>query len=231
MNSNEETAKDAPYFQLSGTLIHALNNWASILENFPYGLGALVLNIVLFQAKLVPPWLSVWGLIGAALLIAMGFLRLFGHNVILLAIPIILNEIVLAIWLIGPGFNSSAVNSTIVGVLIITALGSSMVSGTFLGSIDDPDYLNAISANKNKVLIGVLFMVTLTISVVSIPIMMFPIMKEFSVSIAFMYIGARIFEGGFDIVIAISHLLILTLSQEFVKAGPPTAETDINEIK
>ena len=99
------------YFQTSSALLLALRDWASILENFPYGLGALILNYVLYRSELVPRWLSVWGLIGAILLIAMGLLRLFGYPVIFLAIPIILNELVLAILLIVKGFNSSAIAS------------------------------------------------------------------------------------------------------------------------
>jgi hypothetical protein len=66
------------------------------------------LNYALYQSELVPRWLSVWGLVGGALILAMGLLRLFGYPVIFLAIPIILNELVLAIWLIVKGFNSSA---------------------------------------------------------------------------------------------------------------------------
>jgi len=99
------------YFQTSGALLLALRDWASILENFPYGLGVLILNIVLYRSELVPRWLSVWGLIGAILILAMGLLRLFGYPVIFLAIPIILNELVLAILLIARGFNSSAIAS------------------------------------------------------------------------------------------------------------------------
>jgi hypothetical protein len=99
------------YFQTTGALLVALRDWASILENFPYGLGALILNYVLYRSELVPRLLSVWGLIGAILLIAMGLLRLFGYPVIFLAIPIILNELVLAIWLIVKGFNSSEIVS------------------------------------------------------------------------------------------------------------------------
>ncbi|UCC54158.1 MAG: DUF4386 domain-containing protein [Anaerolineaceae bacterium] len=101
----EAGAPDDSYFQTSGALLLALRDWASILENFPYGLGALILNYVLYRSELVPRWLSVWGLIGAILLIAMGLLRLFGYPAIFLAIPIILNELVLAIWLIAKGFN------------------------------------------------------------------------------------------------------------------------------
>ncbi len=99
------------YFQTSGALLLALRDWASILENFPYGLGALTLNYVLYRSELVPRWLSIWGLIAAILVLAMGLLRLFGYPVIFLAIPIILNELVLAILLIAKGFNSSAIAS------------------------------------------------------------------------------------------------------------------------
>ena len=159
MNSNKNTARDASSFQTSGALLLAAKEWASVVEQFPYGLGVLILNYVLYQSELIPRWLSVWGLIGAALLLAMGFLRMFGHPVIYLAIPLILNELVLAVWLIVIGFNSSAIAFTIVGVLFITALVSVMLSGVFAGSIDDPDYLTAVSANENKVLIGVLFQV------------------------------------------------------------------------
>ena len=231
MNSNIKTARDASYFQTSGALLLAVKEWTSIVENFPYGLGALILNLVLYQSKLIPQWLSIWGLIGATLLLAMGLLRMFGHSVFFLAIPIILNEMVLAVWLIVIGFNSSAIAFAIVGVLFITALVSTMLSGVFSGSIDDPDYLTAVSANENKVLIGVLFQITLTASVVAIPIIMFPILSEHNEVLALGYVGARIFEGFFDAVIAISMLLLLTLSREFVKAGTPTAKTDIDEIK
>jgi hypothetical protein len=229
MNADIKTTRDASYFQTCGALLHALGHWASVVENFPYGLGVLVFSYMLYQSNLIPRWLSAWGLIGAALLLAMGLLRMFGHEVILLAIPLILNELVLAAWLIVRGFNPSATGSAIVGVLIITALGSSMLSGLFLGSIKKPDYLTAVSANEKQVLIGVLLMVALTASVVSIPIMMFPILKGYNESLALMYVGARIFEGFFDIVIAISYLLLLTLSREFVKAGTPAAKTDTNE--
>jgi hypothetical protein len=229
----KSSTRDASYFQTSGALLLAAKDWTSIVEQFPYGLGALIFYFTLYQSELIPQWLSVWGLVGGTLILAMGLLRMFGHSVFFffLAIPIILNEMVLAVWLIVNGFNSSAIASAIVGVLFITALVSSYLSGVFSGSIDDSDYLTAVSANKNKVLIGVLFQITLTASVVAIPILMFPILREHNETLALGYVVARIFEGFFDAVIAVSMLLLLTLSREFVKAGTPTAKTDIDEIK
>jgi len=230
MNLNKETATDASYFHSSGVLLKAAKEWTSIVENFPYGLAALIFYYVLYQSALVPRWLSAWGLVGGALMIAMGLLRMFGKPMVFLAIPIILNELVLAVWLIVIGFNSSTITLAIVGVLFITALVSSMLSG-LSGSEDDPDYLIAVSANGNKFLIGVLFQLLLTATVVAIPILMFPILKEYSDSLALGYVVARSFEGIADAVMAISLLLLLTLSREFVKAGPPTAESDIDEVE
>ncbi len=226
MKSNEKPARDVSHFQTSGALIHAAKDWISVLENFPYGGAALILYLVLFQSELAPRWLSVWGLIGATLLLAMGLLRLFGKPAILLAIPLILNELVLAVWLIFVGFNSSAIASAIAGALFIAALVSTALNGAFTKSISGPDYLAAGSASENKVLIGVFFQVTLTASVVAISIVLFPILREHHEVLALAYVVARIFEGIADAAIALSQLLLLTLSREFVKAEyPPTEAT------
>ena len=117
--------------------------------------------------------------------------------------------------------DSNRKTEIIVGVLFITALVSSLLSGSFLGSVEDPDYLIAISANGNQVLFGVLFQLVLTASVVAIPIMMYPILKNHSESSSIGYVSARIFEGFFDALMAISLLLLLTLSWEFAEAGAP----------
>ena len=223
MNSNNKTARDTSYFQTSGALVEAAKDWASIVENFPYGLAALFFYFILYQSELGPRGLSAWGLVGGTMLLAMGLLRMFGkfgHAALFLAIPIILNELVLAVWLIVTGFNSSETALVIVGVLFITALVSTALSSS--GTRDDPDYLTAVSANENKALREVLFQLILTASVVAIPIIMFPILREDNETLALGYIVARIFEGFFDALIAISMLLILSLSQEFVKAGTPT---------
>jgi len=231
MNTNNNTAKNASYFQTSGALIRAAKEWTSVVENFPYGLGALIFNYVLYQSELIPRWISVWGLIGAILLLAMGLLRMFSDSVtvVFLAIPIILNELVLAVWLIVNGFDGYATTSAIVGVLIVTALVSTMLNGAFVGSTNDPEYLTAVSANENKVLIGVIFQIILTASVVAIPIVVFPLLSEHNEILALGYVGARIFEGVADAVIATSQLLLLTLSREYVKAETSVAKTDMDE--
>ena len=227
MNSNVKTASGATNFQTADALLVAAKDWAGTVEQFPYGLGALIFYIILFQSELVPRWLSGWGLVGAALILAMGLLRLYGHAVVYLAIPIILNELVLAGWFIVEGFNSSDVAYVVVGVLFITAIVSVMLNGS--GATDDPDHLTAFSTNENKVLRGVLFQVVLTASVVAIPIIMFPILREHNEVLALGYIGARIFEGFFDALIGLSMLMLLTLSREYVKQNAPTVKSNIDQ--
>jgi hypothetical protein len=70
--------------------------------------GALLFYALLYQANLPPRWLSVWGLLGAALVFIFGALAMFGTSVIYLAIPIAVQEMVMALWLIVRGFNPTA---------------------------------------------------------------------------------------------------------------------------
>ena len=111
----------------------------------------------------------------------------------------------------------------VVGALFVSATVFSIASGLFLGSIYEADYLSAVAANENQVLLGVILLLTALASVVAIPIMMFPILKKHSESLALGYVGARIFEGFFFAVSAISLLSLVSLSREFVNAGSSVA--------
>lgn len=95
-------------FQISGALLLAARNWAFPLNPLIFGPGALILYSVLYQANLIPRWLSVWGLIGAAMVFVFGLLGMFGNILIFMAIPIAVQEMVMAVWLIVKGFNPSA---------------------------------------------------------------------------------------------------------------------------
>jgi hypothetical protein len=118
---------------------------------------------------------------------------------------------------------SNRKTAIIVGVLFIIATVSPIVSIAFTGSIYEPDYLTAVSANENQVLVGVLLLLTMTAAIVLIPIMMFPILKKHNETLALGYVGARIFEGFFSAVNIINTLSLLSLSREFVNATAPVA--------
>ena len=78
-----------------------------------FGVAALIFYYLLYQSRLIPRWISVWGVIAAILLILVNLLEVMGviSASMILYLPIILNEVVLAIWLIVKGFNPSAIVS------------------------------------------------------------------------------------------------------------------------
>ena len=86
--------------------------WAGRLGALAYLVATPILNLVLFQTRLVPRFLSVWGL-GSLGLLAMGLAAGVGdpsrgfEPAQLLVIPIILWELTFATWLIVWGFNTS----------------------------------------------------------------------------------------------------------------------------
>jgi hypothetical protein len=77
--------------------------------------GGLMFNFLLYQAKLVPGWLSVWGFNGsivailASLLVMFHIIDIISTVYMVLFLPIALQEMVLAIWLIVKGFNPSVI--------------------------------------------------------------------------------------------------------------------------
>jgi Domain of unknown function (DUF4386) len=78
----------------------------------PFALGALMFYVLLYQSRLVPRWLSTWGLVGAALYIVPPLGSMFGLSSLgILMAPLALQEMVMAVWLIAKGFTPRVVAS------------------------------------------------------------------------------------------------------------------------
>jgi hypothetical protein len=82
---------------------------------FPFALGALMFSVLLYQSRLVPRWLSIWGLVGAALYIVPPLGSMFGLSLGVLMAPLALQEMVMAVWLIARGFSPDAIAVASVG--------------------------------------------------------------------------------------------------------------------
>jgi hypothetical protein len=106
-------APDASYFQTTGDLLLAARDWAFLIgSGLVWSLSAVILNYLLYQSKLIPRWLSVWGLVGAILSFATYLLRFFGIALPEIAFyPIAVQEMVFAVWLIVKGVNAPATAS------------------------------------------------------------------------------------------------------------------------
>jgi hypothetical protein len=108
---------DASYLQNIGNSIQSVIYWvdhAGLIYLVVFVIGTLILNTALYQSKLIPRWLSIWGLISAVAILAASVMATFDIFLVLaglLVIPIGLQEQAMAIWLIVKGFNSSAIAS------------------------------------------------------------------------------------------------------------------------
>ncbi len=101
-------------FQEIGGFVQALGKWTFLLSvGIVFPITAIILNIVLYKSMLVPRFISIWGFIGAVILLLGTLLDLFDlftgipNSTLeaILTIPIAVNEMVLAFWLIFKGFN------------------------------------------------------------------------------------------------------------------------------
>ena len=114
-------APEPSSFQALGTLLLAERYWAFQMVTIALVLGALMFYYMLYQSRLIPRFISVWGLIGALAVLATAMLDTFGispGSLEFLGVLMLLNELFLGVWLIVKGFNSSAIASPSVKAVI-----------------------------------------------------------------------------------------------------------------
>ena len=113
-------APDASYFQTLGTLLEAAADGIEQILAIVFCLGALMLYYLFYISRLIPRWLSIWGFVGAILYLAAALISLVGlqHYAVSLdspvgplMMPLALQEMVFAVWVIVKGFNSPTINS------------------------------------------------------------------------------------------------------------------------
>jgi hypothetical protein len=117
---HEFVAAGAPpssYFHTVGSVLLAGHDWDNAALAFTaFSVGALMLNYLLYWAKLVPRWISAWGFLAAGSILAarvmvISGLELSTATVTMLDAPIFLQEMVFAVWLIVRGFDASALTA------------------------------------------------------------------------------------------------------------------------
>ena len=94
-----------------GNVVLQAGDKISNIETFVFIIGAACLYTSFYRTKLIPRWLSVWGLIGAVPFVAVDLLKFFDINLGLdiLYLPLAVQEMVMALWLIIKGFSPEAV--------------------------------------------------------------------------------------------------------------------------
>ncbi len=98
-------------------MLTAAPDWLAPLALLAFGLGALCYYWVFYQSRLIPRWLSAWGLVAIAMVmvsavfVMLGVVENFSTPQLVLALPIFVQEMVLAVWLIAKGFSPRAIAS------------------------------------------------------------------------------------------------------------------------
>ncbi len=104
-------AADRTTLQAIGNLLLSVRDHAALVAVFAFCTGAFMYYYLFFQSRLIPRWLSGFGIVAIILMMAACVLALFSGNRITsyipLAAPIAVQEMVLAVWLIVKGFNPS----------------------------------------------------------------------------------------------------------------------------
>ena len=117
LNLSEEFLKagapESSFFQTLGASLLAERYWAFQMVSITFGLGALMLYYMLNQSKLIPRFISIWGLIGATIVLVNAILDMLGFTPGNLGILMLLNELFLGIWLIIKGFNPVVIDSEV----------------------------------------------------------------------------------------------------------------------
>jgi len=75
--------------------------------------GALFFYLLLYRAQVIPRYISIWGILATILLFIVTIIKLFGVNLSILdvlLIPLIINELFLAAWLIIKGFKFETID-------------------------------------------------------------------------------------------------------------------------
>src|SRR5215813_8443255 len=115
--------------------------------------------------------------------------------------------------------NSNRWTGRAVGALFLIALLTNAIGGGLAESVVlAPDFLTGASAHRSQVISGELLELICGAAVVGIGALTYPVFKRYRQGMAAGYLGFRITESAVNVVIVLSTLQLLTLSQDHGRA-------------
>jgi len=95
-----------------GTVLYQIRDRLAPITSIVFLIGTTCLYLCFYRTRLIPRWLSVWGLIGVVPYMAYALLHFFhldtGYE-LYMQMVLMPQELVMAIWLIARGFAPSAI--------------------------------------------------------------------------------------------------------------------------
>jgi hypothetical protein len=103
---------DRAGLQALGDALLGVRQEAILAGVMAFAVGALLYYSVFYRSHLVPRWLAGWGIVAALLMLVACLSALFSRHPVtsytLLILPIAVQEMVMAVWLIARGFRAVA---------------------------------------------------------------------------------------------------------------------------
>jgi len=107
---------DVGTYKAVGTALIAIHDWTFMIgPNFMLGINTFIYSYVFFKSRMIPRTLSLIGIVGAIMIFIAAHLEMFGVmqqisvGGVVMAIPIFVYEMTLAVWLIVKGFNKTII--------------------------------------------------------------------------------------------------------------------------
>jgi len=107
------TGSNLAALQSMGHVLLEFQSFTGDAGTFLFLIGAICLYISFYRTRLIPRWLSVWGLIGVVPYMANAALHILHVDIgglgLFIEMPLAIQEIVMGLWLLIAGFNKEAV--------------------------------------------------------------------------------------------------------------------------
>ncbi len=117
-------------------------------------------------------------------------------------------------------------NAVIVGILFIIATAFLFVGDLFYGPVlDAPDYLQTAFPNRTAATIGILIEFSCILSIPLIPVFAYPVLRKYSETLALSYIVFRLFESVLFVLVDITKLSLIKVSELYL--NPDGANADL----
>ncbi len=95
---------DPSYLKTMGTLLLEGMDYFGALTAIVFSLGAMMLYYVFYRSRLIPRWITTWGIVAAILYLVAGVSRIYSTDLEFLYFVMLPQEMVMAAYLIIKGF-------------------------------------------------------------------------------------------------------------------------------
>ncbi|HMN58921.1 MAG TPA: DUF4386 domain-containing protein [Anaerolinea sp.] len=111
-NEYVATGANSAALQSMGNVLYQFQDLTGPVLTIMFLIGAVCLYISFYRTRLIPRWLTIWGLIGVVPYLANALLQFFHVSTSIgtfLEVPLMIQELVMGLWLVIKGFNPSAI--------------------------------------------------------------------------------------------------------------------------